>query len=102
MRKRYVQRYIIKHGPLNGYFSWIEVIPPWHPNLGDDRREMQRQERPHATDFPQKVVNRKGNPRKFQGNHRLVNYYNLARMVGGVVCFVVAGVASVLSWIPDG
>ena len=35
--------------------------------------------RPHTTDFPQMVVNCKGNP-LISGKPRLVKYYNLARM----------------------
>ncbi len=37
----------------------------------------------HTTDFPQKVAVWKGNP-LISGKSRLVNYYNLARNIGGV------------------
>ena len=36
--------------------------------------------RPHTTDFPQKVANRKGNP-LISGISRLVKYYKLARLL---------------------
>ncbi len=36
--------------------------------------------RPHTTDFPQMVVNCKGNP-LISGKPRLVKYYNLPRII---------------------